>query len=56
VHWTGTLVNRTVTFVRPFLVLFLTGSEHVRSTKPWASSLRSKSDIAFRYQLESGRA
>jgi MFS family permease len=29
VLWTGTLVNRTATFVRPFLVLFLTGSEHV---------------------------
>ena len=29
VLWTGTLVNRTATFVRPFLVLYLTGVEHV---------------------------
>jgi len=29
VLWAGTLVNRTATFVRPFLVLYLTGSEHV---------------------------
>ncbi|MGP8161804.1 MAG: MDR family MFS transporter [Candidatus Dormibacteria bacterium] len=29
VLWTGTVVNRTATFVRPFLVLYLTGSVHV---------------------------
>ncbi|HXZ99390.1 MAG TPA: MFS transporter [Candidatus Binatia bacterium] len=29
VLWTGTLVNRTATFVRPFLVLYLTESRHV---------------------------
>ena len=29
VLWTGTVVNRTATFVRPFLVLYLTGSLHV---------------------------
>jgi MFS family permease len=28
VIWSGTLINRTATFVRPFLVLYLTGSEH----------------------------
>jgi MFS family permease len=27
--WTGTLVNRTATFVRPFLVLYLTSGEHL---------------------------
>ena len=28
VIWSGTLINRTATFVRPFLVLYLTGAEH----------------------------
>ncbi len=28
VIWSGTLINRTATFVCPFLVLYLTGSEH----------------------------
>lgn len=28
VIWSGTLINRTATFVRPFLVLYLTGPEH----------------------------
>jgi MFS family permease len=27
--WAGTLINRTATFVEPFLVLYLTGSRHV---------------------------
>lgn len=27
--WVGTLVNRTATFVRPFLVLYLTGGRHL---------------------------
>lgn len=36
IPWTGTLINRTATLVRPFLVLYLAGAEHMSLTSAGA--------------------